>query len=243
MQEQISKTVIKIISDQAGVHVSQIKTDSNLVSMCSLDSLDVVEISMAIEDEFGVEIPDEDIEGLNTVEKITEYLLKFEKISKNHDSAWIQSTTPKVEVENQGTVSSQTNSRQRWESFIIAYLNNENVQFMIGDNKWTELNAYACEALLNGYDKCLGSDIHFRIKPIFDTCVVGGIEFPVFTSSHSMNGSWTIGKDMCVVGINSNESIFNGVGTAAKYGMIFSSKEEGEKFVESLLSLKQKRVQ
>ena len=67
-------TVKKIISDHLGVDNNQTSLDSNLVNDLGADSLDSVEIVMAIEDTFGVEIPEIDEWKLNTVQDIVDYV-------------------------------------------------------------------------------------------------------------------------------------------------------------------------
>jgi acyl carrier protein len=60
--------VIKLISDATKIDIAKINLN--------LDSLDIVELMMKMEDEFGVEIPEEDAEGLKTVKDIVAYLEK-----------------------------------------------------------------------------------------------------------------------------------------------------------------------
>ena len=63
-----------IIIDQLQVEESDVAMDTNLMKDLSADSLDAVEIIMAIEDEFGIEIPDEDAEKFQTVSDIVNYV-------------------------------------------------------------------------------------------------------------------------------------------------------------------------
>ena len=63
-----------IIIDQLGVEESDVNMDTNLMKDLSADSLDAVEIIMAIEDTFGIEIPDEDAEKFQTVEDLVKYV-------------------------------------------------------------------------------------------------------------------------------------------------------------------------
>lgn len=70
MQEQ----VIKLISDATKIELAQIKPTTSFVDDLNLDSLDIVELLMKMEDEFGVEIPEEDAEALKNVEDIVKYL-------------------------------------------------------------------------------------------------------------------------------------------------------------------------
>ena len=63
-----------IIIDQLQVDESEVTMDTNLMKDLSADSLDAVEIIMAIEDEFDIEVPDEDAEKFQTVSDIVNYV-------------------------------------------------------------------------------------------------------------------------------------------------------------------------
>ena len=62
------------IKDQLQVEESDVDMDTNLMKDLSADSLDAVEIIMAIEEEFGIEIPDEDAENFQTVADLVKYV-------------------------------------------------------------------------------------------------------------------------------------------------------------------------
>jgi acyl carrier protein len=66
----------KIIVDQLGVDESKISEDSSFVDDLGADSLDIVELIMAFEEEFDMEIPDEDAEKIKTVGDAVKYLSK-----------------------------------------------------------------------------------------------------------------------------------------------------------------------
>ena len=70
----IVETIRKIISEQLGLDEKIINLDSNLTTDLDADSLDAVEIIMAIEDEFSIEIPDDRIEDLVTIHDLVEYI-------------------------------------------------------------------------------------------------------------------------------------------------------------------------
>jgi acyl carrier protein len=74
MTADFEKRVRELIAEQLGVTVDQVVTDANLVSDLGADSLDVVELVMALEDELGVEVPDEDAQKLVTVGAVLAYL-------------------------------------------------------------------------------------------------------------------------------------------------------------------------
>ena len=66
--------VREIIVEQLGVEPDQVKPESNFVDDLGADSLDIVEFIMALEEEFGIEIPDEDVEKIVTVKDVVEYI-------------------------------------------------------------------------------------------------------------------------------------------------------------------------
>ncbi|HEX9113851.1 MAG TPA: acyl carrier protein [Nitrospirota bacterium] len=66
--------VKKIIAEQLGVPEGDVKPEASFVNDLGADSLDTVELVMALEEEFGVEIPDEDAEKIATVGNAIEYI-------------------------------------------------------------------------------------------------------------------------------------------------------------------------
>ena len=64
----------KIIAENLGISVDSIKDESNFVNDLGADSLNIVEVVMAIEEEFDIEIPDEDAETLLTVGQVKQYI-------------------------------------------------------------------------------------------------------------------------------------------------------------------------
>lgn len=70
----IEAKVKSIIADQLGVSEDEIKMESSFIEDLGADSLDIVELVMAMEEEFGIEIPDEDAEKLKTVGDVSNYL-------------------------------------------------------------------------------------------------------------------------------------------------------------------------
>ncbi len=67
--------VNEIIVDQLGVDAGEVKDGASFIDDLGADSLDTVELVMAFEEEFDIEIPDEDAEKLNTVGDAVKYLV------------------------------------------------------------------------------------------------------------------------------------------------------------------------
>ena len=74
MSAEIEAKIIKIVSDQLNVDEGEINPDSSFVDDLGADSLDTVELVMAFEEEFAVEIPDEDAEGILSVRNAIDYI-------------------------------------------------------------------------------------------------------------------------------------------------------------------------
>jgi len=70
----VDAKVRKIISEQLGVPEADVKPEASFVNDLGADSLDTVELVMALEEEFGVEIPDEEAEKISTVQNAIDYI-------------------------------------------------------------------------------------------------------------------------------------------------------------------------
>ena len=68
--------VKEVIIDKLGVDEEAIRTDAHFVNDLGADSLDTVELIMEFEEEFGIEIPDEDAENISTVGTAVDYIEK-----------------------------------------------------------------------------------------------------------------------------------------------------------------------
>lgn len=75
-KEEIKTRVTKIVSEQLGVEESKITDESKFMEDLGADSLDTVELVMALEDEFDCEIPDEEAEKLKSVGEALNYIEK-----------------------------------------------------------------------------------------------------------------------------------------------------------------------
>ena len=70
----LEERVKKIIVDQLGVDVAEVTSEASFIEDLGADSLDTVELVMALEEEFGIEIPDEEAEKIATVKDAIEYI-------------------------------------------------------------------------------------------------------------------------------------------------------------------------
>lgn len=72
----VNPKVKEIIVEQLGVDPEKVKPEASFIDDLGADSLDIVELVMAMEEEFDIEIPDEDAEKLKTVHDVASYLTK-----------------------------------------------------------------------------------------------------------------------------------------------------------------------
>ena len=70
----IEERVKKIVIEQLGVSEDEVKAESSFVDDLGADSLDTVELVMALEEEFDTEIPDEEAEKISTVQSAIDYI-------------------------------------------------------------------------------------------------------------------------------------------------------------------------
>ncbi len=71
---ELEQRVIKIVSEAANVETSNVQASTNFVDDLNLDSLDMVEMMMKMEEEFGIDIPEEKTEDLKTISDVTNFL-------------------------------------------------------------------------------------------------------------------------------------------------------------------------
>ncbi|MBS1216223.1 MAG: acyl carrier protein [Proteobacteria bacterium] len=77
--ENVDQRVKKIVAEQLGVNESEIKNESRFVDDLGADSLDTVELVMALEEEFETEIPDEEAEKITTVQQAIDFIVAHKK--------------------------------------------------------------------------------------------------------------------------------------------------------------------
>ena len=77
----MNEKIKKIIEEQLGVDSERVKIEASFIDDLGADSLDIVELVMAMEEEFDLEIPDEDAEKLRTVQDVHNYLTEKGKLS------------------------------------------------------------------------------------------------------------------------------------------------------------------
>ncbi|MEL6397498.1 MAG: acyl carrier protein [Cyanobacteria bacterium P01_A01_bin.70] len=73
-QEAVFDKVQKIVAEQLGVDEGEVKPEASFANDLGADSLDTVELVMALEEEFDIEIPDEAAEGIGTVQAAVDFI-------------------------------------------------------------------------------------------------------------------------------------------------------------------------
>ena len=82
MAKPVEERVKEIIVEQLGVEEDEVNPNAKFIEDLGADSLDTVELVMAFEEEFDLEIPDEDAEKIRTVQDAIDYIEKHAKVSK-----------------------------------------------------------------------------------------------------------------------------------------------------------------
>lgn len=74
MEKSVERRVVEIIVEQLGVSEEEVTMEASFTDDLGADSLDLVELIMAMEEEFGLEISDEDAEKIQTVQDVVNYI-------------------------------------------------------------------------------------------------------------------------------------------------------------------------
>ena len=72
--EAVIHRVSSLVGEQLGVEKADLVPEASLLDDLGADSLDVVELVMALEEEFGIEVPDDDVENIRTIQDIVRYV-------------------------------------------------------------------------------------------------------------------------------------------------------------------------
>src|SRR5260221_12617863 len=84
--ESVEQRVKKIVAEQLGVNEADVKIESTFVDDLGADSLDTVELVMALEEEFECEIPDEEAEKITSVQQAIDYIKAH--LNSSHTSSF-----------------------------------------------------------------------------------------------------------------------------------------------------------
>jgi len=76
-REELLKKIKAIVADKLSISEDQVTEEASFIDDLGADSLDTVELVMALEDEFDLDIPDDDAEKMTTVGKAIDYVLNF----------------------------------------------------------------------------------------------------------------------------------------------------------------------
>ncbi|ERT56730.1 acyl carrier protein [Peptoniphilus koenoeneniae] len=71
--------ILELIAEQFGLNTDELTDDIDLRNDLNADSIDLVELVMSLEDEFGIEVNDEDLKNINTIGDIIEYASELEE--------------------------------------------------------------------------------------------------------------------------------------------------------------------
>lgn len=70
----VLEKLIEILAEQFDVDATTITLETNIIDDFDADSLDLVDLLMSLEESFGIEMPDEEIDGINTVADVVKYI-------------------------------------------------------------------------------------------------------------------------------------------------------------------------
>ena len=75
MGSEMEGRIRTLVAEQLGVDIAEVTQDASILDDLGADSLDVVELVMSLEDEFDIEVPDEEVEGMRTIGDIQQYVI------------------------------------------------------------------------------------------------------------------------------------------------------------------------
>ncbi len=84
-KDEIYEILRKVIAEELEVEPDSVTPDARFQEDLGADSLDLVELTMKLEDEFGIKVPDEDVEKLTTVQSVVDYI--YEKLNEEGTTA------------------------------------------------------------------------------------------------------------------------------------------------------------
>ncbi len=76
MGDNLETRIRTIVAEQLGVDVGELAPDASILDDLGADSLDVVEMVMSLEEEFDIEVPDEDVEEMRTISDVERYVVR-----------------------------------------------------------------------------------------------------------------------------------------------------------------------
>ncbi|MGP4023672.1 acyl carrier protein [Actinomadura sp. 3N407] len=82
-EQQILDGLAEIIDDIVGIDKSEVTPDKNFIDDLDIDSLSMVEIAVAAQDQFGVEIPDDELRNLKTVKDVINFVQNLQTSTKS----------------------------------------------------------------------------------------------------------------------------------------------------------------
>jgi acyl carrier protein len=75
MANELVGRIRSLVAEQLGVDIAEITPDASIFDDLGADSLDVVELVMSLEDAFGIEVPDDEVEGMRTIGDIQQFVI------------------------------------------------------------------------------------------------------------------------------------------------------------------------
>ena len=122
-----------IIAEQLSIDESVINMDTNLMKDLEADSLDAVEIIMALEEEYDIEIPDEEAEKFQTVDDIVKYV--EDHISKGEEYSILPSPAQSRFLPDEHGIYDSTLVQEQWQPLVVNELKNKRLRCYLSDTE------------------------------------------------------------------------------------------------------------